>query len=128
MRNLNAEKTAELLLAQDNILILTHRNPDGDTLGSAFALLRALRAAGKTAGVLCADELPQKYAYMWAGLSELHFEPQFVTAVDIADEKLWARRWRRFTAVGWIYVSTTTCPIQSMQKRCSWRNVRQPVN
>ncbi len=54
MRNLNAEKTAELLLAQDNILILTHRNPDGDTLGSAFALLRALRAAGKTAGVLCA--------------------------------------------------------------------------
>ncbi len=88
MRNLNAEKTAELLLAQDNILILTHRNPDGDTLGSAFALLRALRAAGKTAGVLCADELPQKYAYMWAGLSELHFEPQFVTAVDIADEKL----------------------------------------
>lgn len=88
MRNLNAAETASLLLAQDNILILTHRNPDGDTLGSAFALLRALLAAGKTAGVLCADEMPQKYAYMWAGLPELHFEPQFVAAVDIADEKL----------------------------------------
>lgn len=88
MRNLNAAETAELLLAQDNILILTHRNPDGDTLGSAFALLRGLRACGKTSGVLCADEIPQKYAYMWAGLPELHFEPQFVAAVDIADEKL----------------------------------------
>lgn len=88
MRNLNAAKTAELLLSQDNILILTHRNPDGDTLGSAFALLRALRARGKTAGVLCADEIPQKYAYMRQGIPELKFAPQFVTAVDIADEKL----------------------------------------
>lgn len=88
MCNLNAAGAAELLLSQDNILILTHRNPDGDTLGSAFALLRALRACGKTAKVLCADEIPHKYSYMWQGLSELQFEPQFVTAVDIADEKL----------------------------------------
>lgn len=88
MRNLNAAKTAELLLQQENILILTHRNPDGDTLGSAFALLRGLRACGKISGVLCADAIPQKYAYMWAGLPEMQFEPQFIVAVDIADEKL----------------------------------------
>ena len=40
------EAVSELKNA-DDILILCHRNPDGDTLGSGFALLRALRAAGK---------------------------------------------------------------------------------
>lgn len=88
MLELNAAEAAKTLLSQDNILILTHRNPDGDTLGSAYALLRALLSAGKTAGVLCADEIPQKYAYMWVGLPAVQFEPQFITAVDIADEKL----------------------------------------
>ena len=29
-----------MLKNADKILILTHRNPDGDTLGSGFALLR----------------------------------------------------------------------------------------
>ncbi len=88
MRNLTADETAARLLSQDKILILTHRNPDGDTLGSAFALLRGLTVCGKTARVVCADEIPEKYAYMWAGLTETEFTPEFIVAVDIADEKL----------------------------------------
>lgn len=47
MREYNAAQCAAALQAQNNILILTHRNPDGDTLGGAFALLRALLSGGK---------------------------------------------------------------------------------
>ena len=88
MREYNAAQCAADLKTQNNILILTHRNPDGDTLGCAFALLRALLSLGKTARVACSDEIPQKYAYMWAGISVSDFTPDYIVAVDIADEKL----------------------------------------
>ena len=34
------------LLRQDRFLLLTHKNPDGDTIGSASALCSALRRMG----------------------------------------------------------------------------------
>ena len=40
---MNSHECAALLREQDNILLLTHRRPDGDTLGSAAALCHALR-------------------------------------------------------------------------------------
>lgn len=88
MREYNAAQCAATLQAQNNILILTHRNPDGDTLGCAFALFRGLLALGKTARVACSDEIPQKYAYMWVGTKTAEFAPDYIVAVDIADEKL----------------------------------------
>ena len=45
-------QTAQRLLAMENVLILTHRRPDGDTIGCACALCLALRQLGKTAWVL----------------------------------------------------------------------------
>ena len=35
---LNVQQMAEKLLAADNILILCHKNPDGDTVGCGSAL------------------------------------------------------------------------------------------
>lgn len=88
MRNVTVEEAAALLRGQDQILILTHRSPDGDTLGSGFALLRALLSCGKRARLLCSDPIPAKYEYLRRGLSDADFAPAFVVAVDIADEKL----------------------------------------
>lgn len=88
MRKLDAAATAAYLQKQDKIIILTHCNPDGDTLGSAFALLRALSGKGKTARVVCNDAIPAKYSYMWDGVAAADFAPDCVIAVDIADEKL----------------------------------------
>ena len=45
-------QTARRLAALDQVLILTHRRPDGDTIGCASALCLALRQLGKTAWVL----------------------------------------------------------------------------
>ncbi len=82
------KKAAAMLKAADNILILTHQFPDGDTLGSAFALCRALQTMGKKARVLCHDAIPEKYDYMTAAVSQPDFEESFVCAVDVADSKL----------------------------------------
>lgn len=42
-----------------DVLILSHINPDGDTLGSSFALRELIFAAGGRAYVCCADEIPR---------------------------------------------------------------------
>ena len=48
MKELTRNECAQWLLDRDRFVILTHRKPDGDTLGSSAALCRGLRAAGKT--------------------------------------------------------------------------------
>ena len=83
-----AAQAARLLLEANDILILTHQYPDGDTLGSGYALCRALLRAGRRARVACADPIPEKYDYMLDGLEEPDFEPAFICAVDVADPKL----------------------------------------
>lgn len=86
--NIDTKKAAELLLEQDNILILTHKSPDGDTIGSGYALLRALLKLGKTARVACQDEFAQKFSYLYEDIQSLDFEPSCVVCVDVADTKL----------------------------------------
>lgn len=81
-------QAAALLREADRILLLTHQFPDGDTLGSAFALCRALHVLGKQAAVVCNDDIPEKYEYMWDGLEKQEFEPAFICAVDVATAEL----------------------------------------
>ena len=85
---ISVAQAAAMLSTADRILILTHQFPDGDTLGSGYALCRALRALGKQATVICNDPIPEKYDYMMEGLAEQTFDPAFVCAVDVADSKL----------------------------------------
>lgn len=85
---INVEKCAQILNAEDNILILTHAHPDGDTLGCGFALCRALLKMGKKARVICADEIQAKYKYLYEGIDFPEFEEQFIVAVDVATENL----------------------------------------
>ena len=40
--DITLEQAAQRRLEADDILILSHQSPDGDTLGSASALLRGL--------------------------------------------------------------------------------------
>ena len=47
-----------------DVLILSHINPDGDTLGSSFALRELIFAAGGRAYVCCADEIPRYLRFL----------------------------------------------------------------
>ena len=79
---------ADFLQGINSAVILCHRSPDGDTLGSAFALCFGLRQLGKKARVLCSDPIPQKYSYFTDFYSDEEFEEEAVIAVDVADTKL----------------------------------------
>ncbi len=88
MRKLDVKECVSLLKEYDNYLILTHRNPDGDTLGSAFALHRALSQLNKKSMVRCGDPIHPKYSYLWDGIGNDEIEFDKIIAVDVADKKL----------------------------------------
>lgn len=85
---ISVKECAGILREKDNILILTHANPDGDTLGSGFALCRALMKIGKICAVINADDIPKKYNYLFDDIVEIKFKPDYVVAVDVATVKL----------------------------------------
>lgn len=79
---------AQRLREAENILILSHKNPDGDTIGCAGGLQWILRSLGKQAAVLCGDPIPEIYDYMNIEPFEGQFHPDFVVAVDVASVQL----------------------------------------
>jgi len=86
---LTIEETAQWLKERDNFLILTHRRPDGDTLGSGGALAQGLREEGKTAYVLCNPEATQRYIHcIEPYIAPDDFVPEYVISVDTATTDL----------------------------------------
>lgn len=69
MSSLTRNEAARWLREHDNFLILTHKRPDGDTIGSAAVLCRGLRQLGKTAHVLRNMEVTGKYLHLHADLT-----------------------------------------------------------
>ena len=92
---ISASAAASFLERSDKFVILTHASPDGDTLGSAYALADALCALNKRVFVVCPDKIPEKFGYL---IKEYEaFEPETVIAVDIADEKLLGSLYDRYS-------------------------------
>lgn len=93
MNNITLKEAADMLLCHDNILVLTHISPDGDTLGSAFAIKYALPQ--KNVVIICDDKLPGRLRFICGGVDSLRpdrlpdsFEPGLIVSVDIASLSL----------------------------------------
>lgn len=86
--NVSLNNIAKILEKNDNFYILSHQYPDGDTLGSAFALCYALQHKGKNARVLCSDSIPHKFEFMYENIEEQNFEAKYIISVDVADTQL----------------------------------------
>ena len=93
---INVQQCCEILRKMDDIVILSHRNPDGDTLGSAFALHYILNQLGKRSRVECHDGFPKQYSYLLLDYKSEDFEPKAVVAVDIADEQLFGENLEKY--------------------------------
>lgn len=86
--HINYEMAGYLLSKCEDVYILTHQSPDGDTIGSGFALYYALTAMGKRAKVLCSDSFHKRYDFITSGYKDTDFEPKYIIATDVADNKL----------------------------------------
>lgn len=54
----------ELIRASSNILVLTHKNPDGDAIGAALAFKQVAQKLGKGADVVFFGVLPKVFSYI----------------------------------------------------------------
>ena len=82
---LTAQETAAYLRGLDNVLLLTHVRPDGDTIGCAAALCQALRDMGRTTYLLANPGITDTYApYAAPYWAPEGFTPDHVISTDIA--------------------------------------------
>ena len=80
------DQAAEYLRSHDQYRLVTHRRPDGDTLGSAGALCHALRRMGKTAFLHPNPEITETYLpFVSAYLASEAADDTINVAVDVAD-------------------------------------------
>ena len=92
MIELTFEALLERLETPADTLILFHRNPDADAIGSAFALREVLTDLGSRTWCVCCDEVPQRLRFLIFGEQESvlpqaipeDFEPTRVISVDTA--------------------------------------------
>lgn len=89
MKTLTRSETAAFLLSHDNYCILSHRRPDGDTVGSTAALCRILRMMGKTAHVLRNEEVSDRFGWLHEGLTkDAAGETDTIVTVDVASPEM----------------------------------------
>ena len=62
------------LKAARSVLVVSHENPDADTLGAALALRLIVEAGGGTATLVCADVPPPLYDFL-PGIREVATDP-----------------------------------------------------
>lgn len=58
------KKIDELVKKSNRFLIISHRSPDGDTVGTALGLYKSLKNMGKEPEVLCIDETPPEFSFI----------------------------------------------------------------
>ena len=87
-----------------NTLVLFHRAPDGDAVGSAFALRHLLTGLGSRVWCVCGEELPERLTFLAGGLQESvlpssipqDFEIQRIISVDSASPAQLGELWELY--------------------------------
>ena len=80
-------ETVSRLKKAKNAAVFCHARPDGDAIGSAFALREVLRGLGARAEVMCDDEIPERLGFLCSGekvYRELPFDVDTIVTVDVA--------------------------------------------
>ena len=87
-----------------NTLILFHRNPDADAVGSAFALKQVLKELGSAAYCLCQNEVPTRLRFLMDGSQDstlpeslpADFEIERIISVDSASPAQLGTLWEPY--------------------------------
>ena len=87
-REIGSAEALQILRSLRDVYILIHRSPDGDCIGSGYALYHILRGLGIRSRVCCADPIPAMFGDITDGILFEDFAPQAWVSVDVADRNL----------------------------------------
>lgn len=63
-KNIEIDKILDLVDGSNNIVILTHKNPDGDAIGSAYAMLEYCKSKGKNVSAFVPYSFPSNMEFI----------------------------------------------------------------
>ena len=133
-KKITAEQFASEIIKYDNIMILTHSHPDGDTIGTGEALLNILSMLGNNAVLVCTDELPEHIRFIseYADPEKCYFGRKIpenlsdsaVVSVDIATGSLVDSSFSQYTekiclALDHHDINTLDCPLLFIDENAS---------
>lgn len=86
MRRLNLTEVASEIINKKSTLILCHKSPDPDTLGSAYGLKSILEHFGSCVKVACSDKVTKRLLFLTNGddLTYNYEKYERIIAVDVA--------------------------------------------
>ena len=108
LRTLQFEEIYSYLGGEPDTLILFHRNPDADAVGSAFALRRVLELMGSRAWCVCESEIPARLRFLMNGEQDsslptsvpADFEVGRIISVDTASPAQMGALWELYGNIG----------------------------
>lgn len=100
MKNNTFEEIAKVIAKKNRILIYPHIHMDGDALGSAVALCKALRVMGKECFILIEDDVPGNLQFLDKGYTTFDADvikkPELSICVDCGDAGRFPKRKEKF--------------------------------
>ncbi len=91
MNNITLDEIVSIIKEKSDIAVFIHQRPDGDAIGSAFALKHAFPE--KNIAVVCPDAIPDRLKFISCGEDtvspdSLHFVPELKISLDAAADHL----------------------------------------
>jgi len=104
LRTLQFEDVFPYLEGEGDTLVLFHRNPDADAVGSAYAMKKILEGLGSRAWCVCGDEVPLRLRFLLNGEQDsvlpesipTDFEIRRIVSVDTASPAQLGSLWELY--------------------------------
>ena len=87
MNNTDISGIIEILKEKNDFVLLSHTNPDGDTVGSVTAFCLMLRRMGKRVRCLCDKEIPERLRFICGDIYDDDYvisDSEYVISLDVA--------------------------------------------
>ena len=89
MNNTSIGQIIDILKEKDDFVLLSHTNPDGDTVGSVTAFYLMLRKIGKRVRCLCDKKIPKRLYFICGDIYDDNYcisDSEYVISLDVASE------------------------------------------
>lgn len=99
----NLELISEKILKAGEIVIASHVNPDGDSIGSLLSLGLGLERLGKKVHLVCQDDLPRKYRLLPGAnrvVKKIYAGCDLAIAVDCSNKEILGKVFEIFEKAG----------------------------
>ncbi len=97
MNNITLTETADKLRKSEDIILISHTSPDGDTVGAVTALAVGLKNAGKKVTALCDSDIPDYLQFICEGLYRKDSdEDGLIVSVDVASSQMLGKLEEKF--------------------------------